>query len=302
MGDEERDRLGLVDRWSPPDLGDRVACVAGASYGVGRAVAEVLGECGATVYVTARSTRASPTKNPEWTVETTAALVDERGGHGIAASVDHTSEREVADLFGRIAGESGRLDVLANNVWQWGPPSDYTAPTWDQPVERWDAMFGVGVRSHFVTTRGALPLLLEGERGLVVSTQERPGNDDRFGQNIVVDTAAIAMQRMIRYLGRELADTTVSAALLYFGWVRTVNLGMGFDPAEVGMSQTDFEAVTQSPYMTGRAVAALAADRDVQSRSGQTLYAGEVALAYGFTDIDGRVPGYEGGALSRDSS
>jgi NAD(P)-dependent dehydrogenase (short-subunit alcohol dehydrogenase family) len=287
-----------ADRWVPPDLLGTVVCVAGASYGVGRAIAEVLGQCRATVYVTGRSTRKQPTKDRRWTVEDTAELVDAGGGRGVPLRVDHTSENDVRSLFKHIEDEGRGLDLLVNNVWQWGPPDEYESPTWEQPVGRWDAMFGVGVRAHFLTTRYALPLLLARPRSLIVSTQERPGDAEHFGQNIVVDSAAVAMQRMIEYLAEELADTGVTALLVYLGWVRTVNRGMGIDLDRSGMSQTDFEAMTQSPYLVGRAIAELFADQDLKARSGATIYAGQVALEYGFTDIDGRVPAYDGGELA----
>jgi NAD(P)-dependent dehydrogenase (short-subunit alcohol dehydrogenase family) len=276
-----------AERWSPPDLRACVACVTGASYGVGRGIAEVLGTCGATVYVTGRSTR-------RWTVEETAELVSRRGGTGVPMRVDHTDDGQVAAVFARIGQEHGGLDLLVNNVWQWGPADGYESPTSDQPLERWDAMFGVGVRSHFVATRLALPLIVE-RGGLITFTQERPGDDARFLQNIVVDAAAAAMQRMAQYLGAELRGAGVTALLVYLGWVRTVNMGMGFDPVEVGMTEEELAAVTQSPALVGRAVATLAADPDVAEKSGRTLYAGDLAREYGFTDVDGRVPRYEGG-------
>jgi NAD(P)-dependent dehydrogenase (short-subunit alcohol dehydrogenase family) len=277
-----------VERWSPPDLRGAVASVTGASYGVGRGVAEVLGECGATVYLTGRGGR-------RWTVDETAELVAAAGGTGIPVRVDHTDDVQVAELFTRIGREMGRLDLLVNNVWQWGPREGYDAPTVEQPPARWDAMFGVGVRSHFVATRFALPLMLRRRRGLIVLTQERPGDDRRFLQNVVVDAAAAAMQRMARYLAAELRDDGITAVLVYLGWVRTANMGMGFDPSEVGMSEEELLAVTQSPALVGRAIAMLATDPDVIAKSGRTLYAGDLATEYGFTDVDGRVPRYEGG-------
>jgi NAD(P)-dependent dehydrogenase (short-subunit alcohol dehydrogenase family) len=269
--------------------------VTGASYGVGRGIAEVLGECGATVYVTARSSRERPSREEGWSVDETADLVRQRGGIGRPVVVDHTDARQVADLFSQIDREQGRLDLLVNNVWQWGPPESYLAPTWEQPTQRWDAMFGVGVRSHFIATRLALPLMLRRHRGLVVLTQERPGDDRHFGQNLIVDVAAVAMKRMVEFLARELDGTGVAALLVYLGWVRSVNMGMGFDPAQAGMSREQLAAMTQSPYLVGRAVAALTADPAVTARSGSTMYAGDVAREYNFTDIDGRIPTYEGG-------
>jgi NAD(P)-dependent dehydrogenase (short-subunit alcohol dehydrogenase family) len=281
------------DRWQRPDLSGVVACVTGASYGVGRGIGQVLGQCGATVYVTARSSGKAATQNPEWTVESTAALVADGGGVGVPVAVDHADESQVRDLFARIEAEQRRLDVLVSNVWQWGPRDNYEAPTWEQSVERWDAMIGTALRAHFLTVRHALPLLLQTSDALLVLTQERPGTSSQFGQNVVVDVAAKAMQRLAEYVGHEV-DGRATALLLYLGWVRSVNRGMGFDPESVGMTDADFHAATQSPHLIGRAVAALSSDRDGRrSLNGQTIYAGDVANQYGFTDIDGRVPPYE---------
>lgn len=290
--DEER---SPNERWSSPDLRELVGCVTGASYGVGRGIAEVLGECGATVYVTARSARGRPSDDHPWSVDETAELVSARGGTGIAVALDHRSDEEVEGLFTRVGDDHGKLDLLVNNVWQWGPQGTYLAPTWEQPAERWDAMFGVGVRSHFVATRHALPLMLPRKRGLIVLTQERPGDETHFCQNVVVDMAAAAMQRMVQYLAHELAPEGITAVLVYLGWVRSVNMGMGFDPDEFGMSREEFFRLTQSPYLIGRAIAMLAADPRMTEKSGLTVYAGDLAREYDFTDVDGRIPRYEGG-------
>lgn len=296
-------RLGhrLPGGWDPPDLRSMVACVTGASYGVGRGICEVLGQCGATVYLSGRSTRNRAGDSARWTVEETAELVVAAGGVGVPVVVDHTEDGEVASLFDRIADEHGSLDLLVNNAWQWGPRSTYWATTWEQPMARWDAMFGVGVRGTLLATRCAVPLMLD-RGGLIVATQERPGNEDRFADNIVVDTAVTAVQRMIRYFAWELADTEVAALLVYLGWARTVNMGMGFDHGAAGMSEDAFMARTQSPHLVGRAIAELAADVRVGTKSGRTLYCGNVALEYGFTDVDGRVPAYDGGELARPDS
>lgn len=288
----------LPGGWNPPDLSGLVACVTGASYGVGRGICEVLGQCGATVYLTGRSTRGRLSSSTTWTVEDTAELVDQAGGRAIPVVVDHTVDDEVRLLFERIRNEQRSLQLLVNNVWQWGHPYDtYWAPTEDQPIERWDAMFTVGVRGHLLAAKYAIPLMVEQE-GVIVSTQERPGDDHHFGHNIVVDSAAIAVQRMVRYLARELGSQGITVLLVYLGWVRTVNMGMGFDLDQADMSESDLVAVTQSPHLVGRAIAELVADEGVSQKTGRTLYCGDLAVEYGFTDVDGRVPAYEGGELT----
>ena len=148
--------------------------VTGSSRGVGRGIALVLGEAGVTVYVTGRSTRGEATRPdlPGTTVEDTAEMVSARGGVGIPLRVDHAVDAEVEALFERVKEEQGRLDLLVNNAWGGYEGMDGTsdAPFWEQPITRFDKMFTVGVRSHLVTTRAALPLMMSERSGLIVNT------------------------------------------------------------------------------------------------------------------------------------
>ncbi len=314
----DRPRKGK-DVWEPPDLSEAVAVVTGASYGAGRGIAEVLGECGATVYVTGRTTRsksgrvsrAGMTVSEEdpsrrWTIEEAAEQVTAKGGRGIPVTLDHTDDESVAALFETIERAYGRLDVLVNNVWQWGPGDTYVHPTWEQPPERWDAMMGVGVRSQFVATRFGLPLMLRNHRGVVVFTQERPGDDRRFLSNVVVDLAATAQQRLAKFVTFELrrharllgfSTSRLAAVLVWLGWQRSLNMLEGLDGdvfegmgGAIRMSREEFFRRTQTPHYAGRAIAKLAADRNVGRKSGKTFYVGDLARDYGFTDTDGRRP------------
>src|SRR5215510_9122934 len=103
----------------PGQLSGRVAVVAGATRGAGRGIARMLGEAGAIVYCTGRSSRTQPNTSqhvnagrPE-TIEETAEMVAAAGGSGISLRVDHASEEQVAELFERVGREQQRLDVLA---------------------------------------------------------------------------------------------------------------------------------------------------------------------------------------------
>ena len=95
-------------------LSDKIALVAGATRGAGRGIARMLGEAGATVYCSGRSTAGSPSPigRPE-IIEETAALVTEAGGHGISVRTDHGRTEEVEALIDRIHRESGRIDNAA---------------------------------------------------------------------------------------------------------------------------------------------------------------------------------------------
>ncbi len=258
------------------DLRGVVSVVTGASRGAGRGIALVLGEAGATVYVSGRSVRTrSPVRGARGTIDDTAELVDAGGGVGVAVRCDHTVDEQVARLFARVEREHGHLDLLVNNVWggyeRHGDTEVpfFDAPFWEQPLWRWEGMFTAGVRAHFVASRHAAPLLLERRAqrpGLIIHTIAWA-----FGAylgNVLYDTAKAATARMAFGLAEELRPHRVAAVALA--------------PGHLG--------VTETPQYLGRAVAALASDPEVMAKSGQLLTVGELAREYGFTDIDGTQP------------
>jgi len=269
-----------------PDLRDRVAVVTGASRGGGRAIAIALGEAGATVYVTGRSVRgAKTTEGLPQTIDDTADAVTAKGGIGVPVRVDHTVDGDVEALFARVRAEQGRLDLLVNNAWGGYETYDgagFVAPFWDQPLTRWDSMFTAGVRTHFVSSRYAAPLMIERGSGLIISTVAWA-----FGEylgNLYYDVAKAAIIRMAFGMARELAPFNVAAVALASGFMRTerVLAAHAAEPFDLGP--------TESPAYIGRAVRALTADPDVIAKSGQVLTAGELAREYGFTDVDERQP------------
>jgi NAD(P)-dependent dehydrogenase (short-subunit alcohol dehydrogenase family) len=254
-----------------------VAAVTGASRGAGRGTALVLGEAGATVYVTARSVRGAPSApGREGSVEETAEAVAKRGGIGIPVVCDHADDDAVRSLFERIRNEQGRLDVLVNNAWggyeqRPGEPEVgfFGVPFWEQPLWRWDAMFTSGVRAHFLASQHAAP-------HLVASRDARPG--------LIVSTIAWAYGA---YLGNVLYDTAKAAtARMAFGMAEDLRThrvaSVALAPGHLGVDET--------PEYLGRAIATLAADADVMARTGALLTVGELARDYGFTDVDGTQP------------
>lgn len=266
-------------------LAGRIAVVTGASRGAGRGIALALGSEGATVYVTARSTRESPTvsETPHG-VEDTADEVTARGGTGIPVACDHTDDAQVENLFARVRDDHGRIDVLVCNAWGGYMPYDehqgwFATPFWEQSMERWDGMFTAGLRSHLVTCRFGLPMMVERDDGLVVLTTFTMGR--RYLGNLFYDVAKNAVSRMARGLGEELREKEVTVLALSPGWVLAERM--------TGLSERQ-QAQTESVEYIGRAVVALAADPAVVRRSGKTLAVGTLAREYGFTDIDGRRP------------
>jgi NAD(P)-dependent dehydrogenase (short-subunit alcohol dehydrogenase family) len=260
--------------WTPPRLDGTVAVVTGASRGVGKGIALALGEAGAEVWVTGRST-----------VEESAAEVTDRGGRGVAARTDHRDDAQVQALFERVRRDAGHLDLVVANAWGGYEGHDHQtfgAPFWEQPLSRWESMFDAGLRMQFTTARFAAPLMLEQSSGLIVLTG---GWDDlRFYLgNALYDVSKAATARLVSVLAHELRPHGVSVVGVYPGFTRTEAVVAAF---AVGGAEPPPE--THSPEYVGRAVAHLAADPEVHTFSGGGAQAATYAERYGFTDVDRR--------------
>jgi NAD(P)-dependent dehydrogenase (short-subunit alcohol dehydrogenase family) len=272
-------------------LKGQVAVVAGASRGGGRGIALVLGEEGATVYVTGRSVRGGPTTDDlPGTVEETAEQVTARGGVGIPVRCDHTVDAQVEALFERVEREQGRLDVLVNNVWGGyeGKGSENVLgrwPFWEEPLWVWDKMFQAGVRAHYTASRLAARLMVPRRQGLIVSTTFRDPRGKYLG-DVPYDVSKAAINRLAYGIALHLRVYSVAVVALSPGWMRTE--AVMSDKPPHGRPLPEEVEQTESVEYVGRAVAALAADPDVMHKSGRTLTVGELAQEYGFTDVDGR--------------
>jgi NAD(P)-dependent dehydrogenase (short-subunit alcohol dehydrogenase family) len=267
-------------------LRGKVAVVTGASRGAGRGIALVLGEAGATVYVTGRSVRGKPTtENLPGTVEDTAEAVTARGGTGIAVRCDHTVDSDVEALFARVQREQGHLDLLVNNAWGGYEQHDYKTfgdPFHEQPLRHWDGMFTAGVRAALVSSRFAALLMLPQRHGLIVNITawER----EKFLVNVFYDVAKNAINRMIYGIARELKPHNIAAVALAPGFMRTERVAGAFESA----GNREYLNFTESPEYVGRAVVAIASDPKLLEKSGKVLAVGDLAEEYGFTDVDGR--------------
>jgi dehydrogenase/reductase SDR family protein 1 len=264
----------------------RVAVVTGGSRGVGKGVAVELGAAGATVYLTGRR----PGRAAE-----TAAEVDAAGGRGVPVACDHRDDAAVRALFDRVAAEQGRLDLLVNNVYDSAGSARWLGrPFWEVGPEGWDHTFAVGVRSHYVASAFAAPLLVESGGGLVVNVSS-PGAA-RYMHNVVYGVAKAAVDRMTADMALELAATRVAVVSIWPGLVDTELLQAvprGDDGRRVlvlpGEGEFDLDRA-ETPRFAGRAVVALAADPDVATKSGRAFRVADLAGEYGFTDVNGTIP------------
>ena len=275
-------------------LAGRVALVAGATRGCGRATAVELGALGATVYGSGRSTRSgrSPMDRPE-TIEDTAERVTAAGGEGVAVRCDHSDADEVAALMERIRGYRGRLDILVNDVWGGDPFVEWSKSLWEHPL---DATLGVlrnGVETHLITSHFAIPLMLEGTGGLVIEVGDGKG-DVPYRGTMPYDLVKTAVVRMGEALAHELAPHGITALTVTPGWLRSESMLDYFDITEETWREAA-ERITyfdhsETPHLLGRGIAALAADPERARFAGRCLGSWDLMRVYDLVDADGTKP------------
>lgn len=279
-------------------LAGKVALVAGATRGAGRGTAVALGEAGATVYCTGRTTRDRRSAyNRAETIEETAEMVTSAGGDGIAAAVDHLNAAEVAELIRRIDAEHGRLDILVNDVWGGENLVEWNTPLWEHNLDAGLKMLHGAVDTHLVTSHFALPLLIRRPGGLVVEMTDgtREYNSAHYRLSVFYDLAKSAVLRLAFSQADELKPFGCTALALTPGWMRSEMMLEHYGVTEANWRDgaainPHFAAISESPRFVGRAVAALAADPELHLRSGGSFSSGGLAREYGFTDVDGSQP------------
>ena len=274
-------------------LAGQVAVVAGSTRGAGRGIARALGEAGATVYCTGRTTREqrSDYDRPE-TIEETAELVTAAGGRGIHVRVDHTVESEVAALFDRIDRDSGRVDLLVNSIAGEDPMLGGWTALWDTDLTHGADVLRQSLFSHVLTAKHAAKRMIAAKRGLIVGVTE---SDTLFGGgNVMHDVVKTGIKALAVRFAEELRPHGVAAIAITPGFLRSESMlerfGVTAETWREGGKKDEHFLFSESPLFIGRAVAALAGDPDVMARSGMLTSSWEVAREFGFTDIDGTRP------------
>ena len=283
-------------------LTGRIALVAGATRGAGRGIAASLGEAGATVICTGRSSRSgglrSDYERPE-TIEETAELVTSLGGVGIPMPVDHLDPEQVRGLAERIARDHGRIDVLVNDIWGAellkGGPAEWNKPVWEHDLAKGLRILRLAIDTHLITSHFLGPLLIRQRGGLLVEVTDGTTeyNTAHYRISVFYDLAKTSVNRLAFSQGHELAPHGATAVSVTPGWLRSEmmldNFGVTEDNWRDAQAPPGF-ATSESPRYVGRAVAALASDPDRARWNQQSVTVGQLAEHYRFTDVDGTQP------------
>lgn len=304
--------------YRPPDLSDRVALVAGATRGAGRGIAVALGEAGATVYCTGRTTRVKSKQDAarlarkkkagksalpadyyagrQETIEETAEMVTAHGGKGIAVVADHLERAQVEKLLAKIQKEQKRLHLLVNDISE-GGEHEFGKTFWQADLDRGFAMFRNAIHTHIITSRYAAPLLIEtakrsGCTGLIVEIGD--GDTYTYRGNLFFDLIKTTVIRLAFAMAYELRKKNVAAVALTPGFLRSEVMLEHFGVTEANWQDAAKKdpnyICSETPLYAGRAITALAADPQVIKKSGRVFSSWGLSDEYNFCDADGRRP------------
>ncbi|WLD65525.1 SDR family NAD(P)-dependent oxidoreductase [Pseudomonas sp. OVF7] len=267
----------------------QVALVTGASRGVGQGIALALGALGMTVYITGRAPGQGGSNlyghALHSSLDETATAITAAGGRGIAVVCDHGDDVQVEALFARIEQDCGQLDVLVNNAAFIHDRLIEPGPFWNKPLDL-VRILDVGLRSAYIASYYAAPLLLRSEQGLICFTSS-------FGAGCYMHGPAYGAQKAgVDKLAADMAidfeGQGVAAVSLWLGPQLTERSRIAGE--QHGEQYRAFLADAETPQFNGRVIHALLNDPQLMTLSGQTLITAEIALAYGVSEAEGRQP------------
>lgn len=243
-----------------------VAVVTGASRGAGRGITRALLASGWRVYATGRT-------------------VTDAGDGAIAVPLDHRDDAATAALFTRVADECGGLDLLVNNAAAVHEALTAPKPFWEKDLALADIL-DVGLRSAYVASYHAAPLMMHRPRGLIAFTSSPGAVCYMHGPAYGAQKAGI--DKMAADMAVDFRGTPVHTVSIWMGILLTEKMRAAFDGKPEALAAMADHAET--PEFTGRVIDALFRDPGLDELTGHTVIGAELAQRYGITDEDGRQP------------
>ncbi|MBD2255551.1 SDR family NAD(P)-dependent oxidoreductase [Nostoc parmelioides] len=280
-------------------LEGKVALVTGATRGLGKGIAIGLGEAGAIVYITGRrlDSHSTSSNDVSGSLNDTKRAVEEAGGICIPVQVDHSNDEQVRSLFERIQNEhNGQLDLLVNNAYA-GVQALTNAqgkPFWENEPNLWDACNNVGLRSHYIASVYAAQMMTKHRQGLICTISSWGGMAYLFGAAYGAGKAGC--DRLAADMAVELQPYNIASLSIWPGIVGTELFSrLASEMSDNHTDESQISAIAErynweTPLLTGRVIAKLAAETYVINRTGRVQVVAELAKQYGVVDQEGNLP------------
>lgn len=269
------------------EVENKVVLVTGATRGIGKGIAIALAKKGAIVYFTGRTEKEfQGAVQLAGCLQSTEDEIKKAGGIGYGIKCNHEDDSQTKMVIDRIISEQGKIDILVNNIW--GGYEYFNDGTefwkekgfWTAPISRFDKMMDSGVRAHYVTSVFTIPHMISQCGGLIINISFWAAERDDMG--VPYGIAKVATKKLTETMAYELKDYGISVVTIYPGLVRTESVMASADYFDLSNSE--------SPEFIGLAIAALASDHYLLEKSGTIQIAAQVAIDYGFKDVDGTQP------------
>jgi NAD(P)-dependent dehydrogenase (short-subunit alcohol dehydrogenase family) len=250
---------------------------------VGAGIATLLGEQGATVYVTGRTTVSKPGATPG-TINEVAESITMAGGVGIAVVCDHADGLQIKALFERVKAEQGHLDILVNNATALGPDPFAPPPFWNKSLTICE-QFTVGLRSAFVASYYAAPLLITTDGSLLVNVSYYGAVS--YHLDPAYGAVKAGLDKLTFDMAQDFKPYKVAVVSIWPGATATERAKSVLANIPGGAQKLER---AETPKFSGLVIASLYSDSQLMSKSGSVVITAEAALEYGFKDFNGKQP------------
>ena len=176
------------------DFTGKVVLVTGASSGIGRATAELFGQCGASVAITYNNNSSG--------ADAAVAAIEASGAKAIAIKADVTEHASIGQMIGEVESGLGPVDILVNNA---GSLIE-RLKTLEMTEQRWNEVMNLNATSSFFAAQAVIPKMLEKGSGVIINVTSIAGRNGGAPGSIHYSSAKAAMLTMTKGLAKEFAQ------------------------------------------------------------------------------------------------